>query len=48
MWTFANESETNEISKIFKGGSPFDDGGKLEIIEGFQPGAEIPSFPETP
>jgi Mn-containing catalase len=48
MWTFAAEGETNEIGKIFKGDSPFDDGGKLEVIEGFPEGAEIPDFPENP
>ena len=29
MWTFTNKGETSEIGKIFKGDSPFDDGGKL-------------------
>ena len=33
--------------KIFKGDSPFDDGGKLEVIEGFPEGANILFFPET-
>ena len=28
--------------------SPFDDGGKLEVIEGFPEGANIPFFPEAP
>ena len=49
MWTFTNKGETSEIGKIFKGDSPFDDGGgKLEVIEGFPEGANIPFFPETP
>jgi len=48
MWTFTNKGETSEIGKIFKGDSPFDDGGKLEVIEGFPEGADIPSFPENP
>src|SRR5919206_3311187 len=51
MWTFTsnNNGEKSEIDKIFKGESPFDDGGgTLEVIEGFPPGADIPSFPETP
>jgi Mn-containing catalase len=49
MWTFTNNGETSEIGKIFKGDSPFDDGGgKLEVIEGFPEGANIPFFPETP
>jgi Mn-containing catalase len=48
MWTFTSNGEKSEIGKIFKGESPFDDGGTLEVIEGFPPGADIPSFPETP
>ena len=51
MWTFTsnNNGEKSEIDKIFKGESPFDDGGgTLEVIEGFPPGADIPSFPESP
>ena len=48
MWTFTNKGETSEIGKIFKGDSPFDDGGKLELIEGFPEGANIPFFPEAP
>jgi Mn-containing catalase len=48
MWTFTNKGETSEIGKIFKGDSPFDDGGKLELIEGFPEGANVPFFPEAP
>jgi Mn-containing catalase len=49
MWTFTNNGETSEIGKIFKGDSPFDDGGgKLEVIEGFPEGADVPFFPENP
>jgi Mn-containing catalase len=48
MWTFTNKGETSEIDKIFKGDSPFDDEGVLEVIEGFPEGADIPSFPENP
>src|SRR5687767_7178806 len=48
MWTFTNNGETSEIGKIFKGDSPFDDGGKLELIEGFPEGANVPFFPESP
>jgi Mn-containing catalase len=48
MWSFTNKGETSEIGKIFKGDSPFDDGGTLEVIEGFPEGADIPLFPETP
>jgi len=32
MWTFTNES--SELAYIFKGSSPFDDGGELEVIDG--------------
>src|ERR687890_1350829 len=28
MWTFTNKGETSLLNKIFKGDSPFDDGGK--------------------
>jgi hypothetical protein len=28
--------------------SPFDDVGKLEVIEGFLDGANVPFFPEAP
>jgi Mn-containing catalase len=48
MWTFAAEGESSEFAKIFRGDSPFDDGGKLEVIEGFPEGAEIPRLPESP
>src|SRR5688572_4739681 len=48
MWTFTNNGDASEIGKIFKGDSPFDDGGKLELIEGFPEGANIPFFPESP
>src|SRR5918993_4226321 len=48
MWTFTNKGETSLLDKIFKGDSPFDDGGTLEVIEGFPEGVEIPSMPEAP
>ncbi|HKO63624.1 MAG TPA: hypothetical protein VJU13_00345, partial [Candidatus Nitrosocosmicus sp.] len=48
MWTFSNKGETSLLDKIFKGDSPFDDGGTLEVIEGFPEGAEIPNMPEAP
>ena len=48
MWTFANKGEESLLDKIFKGDSPFDDGGTLEVIEGFPEGVEIPSMPEAP
>ena len=47
MWTFANNGEPNGMAKIFKGNSPFDDGG-TEVIEGFPEGADIPMFTEAP
>jgi hypothetical protein len=36
------------MAKIFKGDSPFDDGGTLEVLEGFPEGADTPLFPESP
>ena len=44
MWTFANNGEPNGMDKIFKGDSPFDDGGTLEVLEGFPEGADTPLF----
>jgi Mn-containing catalase len=48
MWTFTNKGETSLLDKIFKGDSPFDDGGKLEVIEGFPEGVDIPNLPDAP
>jgi Mn-containing catalase len=48
MWTFTNNGEPSEMTEIFKGESPFDDGGTLEVLEGFPEGTEIPNFPESP
>src|SRR3954465_5524525 len=48
MWTFSNKGETSLIDRIFKGDSPFDDGGTLEVIEGFPEGADIPNLPDAP
>jgi len=48
MWTFANNGEPNGMAKIFKGDSPFDDEGTLEVLEGFPEGADTPLFPESP
>ncbi len=48
MWTFTNKGETSLLDTIFKGDSPFDDGGTLEVIEGFPEGVEIPSLPDAP
>jgi hypothetical protein len=33
---------------IFKGLSPFDDGGELEVTEGHPEGSNIPFFPDAP
>lgn len=48
MWTFSNQGETSLLDKIFKGDSPFDDGGTLEVIDGFPEGVDIPDMPEAP
>lgn len=48
MWTFTNKGETSLLDTIFKGESPFDDGGTLEVIEGFPKGVDIPSLPDSP
>jgi Mn-containing catalase len=46
MWTFTNES--SGLEDIFKGSSPFDDGGELEVIDGHPEGAKIPFMPDAP
>lgn len=48
MWTFSNQGESSLLGRIFRGDSPFDDGGKLEVIDGFPEGSEIPDLPEAP
>src|SRR5688500_5449469 len=48
MWTFTNNGEPSGLSQIFKGSSPFDDGGNLEVIEGHPEGANIPFMPDAP
>jgi len=48
MWSFTNNGDPNGMDKIFKGESPIDDGGTLEVIDGFPEGADIPMFPEAP
>lgn len=45
MWTFSKDK--SEMSKIFKGESPFGD-GQLETLDGAPEGSEIPKFPERP
>jgi Mn-containing catalase len=48
MWTFTNNGESSGLAQIFKGSSPFDDGGELEVIEGHPEGANIPFMPDAP
>jgi Mn-containing catalase len=48
MWTFTNGGELSGLADIFKGQSPFDDGGNLEVIEGHPEGANIPFMPDVP
>jgi Mn-containing catalase len=48
MWTFTNNGEPSGLAQIFKGSSPFDDGGELEVIEGHPEGANIPFMPDAP
>jgi Mn-containing catalase len=50
MWTFTdnNKNETSGLADIFKGSSPFDDGGELEVIDGHPEGANIPFMPDAP
>ena len=38
MWTFTNKGEPSGLAQIFKGSSPFDDGGELKVIEGHPEG----------
>src|SRR5919202_707802 len=48
MWTFTSSDESSGLTDIFKGSSPFDDGGELEVIEGHPEGSNIPFFPDAP
>jgi Mn-containing catalase len=48
QWTFTSNNESSGLSKIFKGSSPFGDGGELEAIEGIPEGAPIPNLPDAP
>jgi len=49
MWTFTNnDNETSGLADIFKGSSPFGDGGELEVLEGHPEGALIPFMPDAP
>jgi Mn-containing catalase len=49
MWTFTNnKNETSGLADIFKGSSPFDDGGELEVLDGHPEGANMPFMPDAP
>jgi Mn-containing catalase len=48
MWTFTNNNEPSGLAQIFKGESPFDDGGQLEVIDGYPEGSNIPFMPDAP
>ena len=49
MWTFTNnKNEISGLTDIFKGSSPFDDGGELEVLDGHPGGANIPFMPDAP
>ena len=48
MWTFTDKGEPSGLAQIFKGSSPFDDGGELEALEGHPEGANIPFMPDAP
>jgi manganese catalase len=48
MWTFTNNGESSGLAQIFRGSSPFDDGGELEVLEGHPEGANIPFMPDAP
>ena len=48
MWTFTNSGEPSGLAQIFKGESPFDDKGELEVIDGHTEGANIPFMPDVP
>ena len=48
MWTFTNNGESSGLAEIFKGSSPFDDGGDLEVLEGHPEGANMPFMPDAP
>jgi|SRR3954466_4832439 len=46
MWTFTDEEDSG-LANIFNGSSPFNDGEKLEVIDGHPEGAAIPSLPDA-
>jgi len=48
MWTFTNNGESSGLAQIFRGSSPFDDGGELEVLEGHPEGANVPFMPDAP
>ena len=46
QWTMTNEQ--SELSSIFNGESPFNDGGQLETLDGHPEGAAIPNMLDAP
>jgi Mn-containing catalase len=46
MWTFTDDEDSG-LANIFNGSSPFNDGEKLEVIDGHPEGAAIPSLPDA-
>ena len=47
--TFTNNGEPSGLAQIFKGSSPFDDGGELEVFRrSCLEGANIPFMPDAP
>jgi Mn-containing catalase len=46
QWTMTNEQ--SGLSLIFKGESPFKDGGQLETLDGHPEGAAIPNMLDAP
>jgi Mn-containing catalase len=49
MWTFTNnKNDISGLADIFKGSSPFDDGGELEVLDDHPEGANILFMPDAP
>jgi Mn-containing catalase len=46
MWTFTDDEDSG-LANIFNGSSPFNDGEKLEVIDGHPEGAAIPNLPDA-
>jgi manganese catalase len=41
-------NESSGLADIFKGSSPFEEGGELEVIDGHPEGANIPFMLDAP